>query len=113
MADTTDHIDVLLPGARVDVFAYSADTKKLFDELKNDWRFARVTIDAQEQNIDAAISKYKDYSSPDLVIIGTDDIGEGFIEKLGELAAHCVEGTEAVVVGPENDVTLYLSLIHI
>ncbi len=103
--------DVLLPSARVDVFAFKADTQKTFEKLKDDWRFARVVLDVKKASIEDAIEKYKEYSSPDLVILGTDDISEQFIDKLGELAVHCEEGTEAVIIGPENDVQLYRRLV--
>lgn len=102
---------VLLPTAKIDVFAAAEDTQKIMQELREDWRFARVEIDVEAGDIDAAIERYAEYSSPDLVIIGTDDISGTFIEKLGVLAGHCIEGTEAVVIGPENDVQLYRQLV--
>lgn len=103
--------DVLLPAARIDVFAFSEDTQKTFEKLKDDWRFARVILDVKKASINDAIEKYKEYNSPDLIILGTDDISESFIDKLGELAGQCIEGTEAVIIGPENDVQLYRKLV--
>jgi pilus assembly protein CpaE len=102
---------VLLPTARIDVFADAEDTQKIMKQLREDWRFARVKIDVESNGIDAAIDRYAEYSSPDLVIIGTDDISSTFIDKLGVLAGHCIEGTEAVIIGPENDVQLYRQLV--
>lgn len=111
MSEAKDMSNVLLPAARIDIFAFSDDTQKLFEALKEDWRFARVILDVKKASVDEAISKYKEYSSPDLVILGTDDISDDFISKLGDLAIHCEEGTEAVIIGPENDVQLYRRLV--
>src|SRR5690606_13417441 len=48
---------------------------------------------------------------PELVIVETADISDAFIDRLGELAGVCAQGTDAVVIGPKNDVHLYRSLI--
>ena len=111
MAEDMKSDAVLLPAANVDIFAVSEDTQKKMDTLKGDWRFARVNLTVQMQGIDEAIKKYKEYKSPDLIIIGTDDISAAFIEKLGTLSEHCIEGTEAVIIGPKNDVQLYRNLV--
>lgn len=111
MSENTKSDAVLLPSASVDVFAFSEDTKKTIEALRDDWRFARVTLNVEMAAIDQAIEKYAEYTSPDLVIVGTDDISEDFIEKLGGLSEQCVEGTEAIIIGPKNDVQLYRSLV--
>ena len=102
---------VLLPASKVDFFLLDAATSTSVDNLKADWRFSRVDINAEKSGIEAAISRYKNASSPELIIVETDDIGEAFIEKLGELAGLCAEGTDAVIIGPKNDVHLYRDLV--
>lgn len=111
MAEGLKNNAVLLPAAKIDVFASSKDIGKVMTALREDWRFTRVEIDVQDLDIDGAIERYAEFSSPDLVIVGTEDISESFIGKLETLAGHCVEGTEAVVVGPKNDVQLYRKLV--
>lgn len=111
MSEASKSNAVLLPSATVDVFAVDEDTQKKLGALTEDWRFARVNLTVEMGGMDAAIEKYKEYSSPDLIIIGTDDISDGFTDRLGDLSEHCVEGTEAVIIGPKNDVTLYRDLV--
>ncbi len=107
----TSSLSILLPTARVEVFAHAKATVDLFEKLKDDWRFARVTFHIERSDIDSAISRYSEYESPDLVVIGTNDISDAFTEQLGDLSKQCREGTEAVIVGPKNDVQLYRSLV--
>lgn len=102
---------VLLPAASVDVFAVSPELLGAAQDLVGDWRFARVGLSANGGDIRNAIAKYQQYASPDLVIIETTDISAHFVEQLNTLAEMCTQGTDAVVIGPENDVQLYRSLI--
>jgi len=102
---------VLLPASKVDFFALGEESKSVFDALTDDWRFARAILRSELGDIDLATSQYAEYASPDLVIIETDDISQAFIDKLEGLASNCVEGTEAVIIGPQNDVELYRKLV--
>lgn len=112
MSDTQDVVtNILLPTARVALFVLDKDVRDAVEELKSDWRFARVTFDIREGDVDSAIEAYKSYASPNLVIVETPEIGESFTEKLEILAGSCSENTAAVVVGPVNDVYLYRKMI--
>jgi pilus assembly protein CpaE len=108
----TSYTSVLLPGSRVVMFANDAGSVDSFNALQNDWRFARVQMEHHAGGVDAATAALKAGAvSPDLIIIETDTIDDGFTEKLEALAAHCPEGTAAIVIGPVNDVNLYRKLI--
>lgn len=112
MAITASHqTSVLLPTASLTVFSERTETLEAARALTSDWRFARITIDAREGNVDAAIALYQRHASPNMLMVQTDTIDESFTHKLGELAGHCEEKTAAVVIGPENDVALYRRLI--
>lgn len=106
-----EHTSILLPQARVAVFASSESLKRVAQDLAADWRFARVQFDIQNGDITAAVAAYGQQASPELVIVETADISDAFIDQLGALAGVCAQGTDAVVVGPKNDVHLYRSLI--
>lgn len=107
MSDTS----VLLPSARIALFSTDAKSRKVAEKLSDDWRFARVDISTQNAGLSEAIAYYQEHTSPELLIIQTDTIDESFTEQLGELAGHCAEGTDAIVIGPDNDVQLYRKLI--
>ena len=102
--------NILLPTARVDIFVKDKETLEAARNLVNDWRFARVSINVEEGDVKTSIFSYQETASPNVVIIETESTGEDFIEQLGELSAHCSEETNAVIIGPVNDVDLYRSL---
>lgn len=102
---------VLLPPARVDVYGLNKDTVESANSLVRDWRFSRVALRVENAGIDKAISDYEQHISPDLIIIEVDDIGDSFLTKLEQLAENCVEETDAIIIGPKNDVHLYRKLI--
>lgn len=105
-------VNILLPNARVALFARDEDIRAAAASLKDDWRFARVTFDIYDGTVETAIDTYKQTASPNLMIVETDEIGAAFTERLEVLAGSCSEGTAAVVIGPVNDVYLYRRLIE-
>ena len=102
---------ILLPGSGVAIYSKDQNTLQAARDLENDWRFARVNVQDEEGDVELAIESYQDVQSPELIIIQTDTIDNSFIERLEVLAGSCDEGTSAIVIGPDNDVNLYRSLI--
>ena len=103
---------ILLPHSSVAVFSRDHETLEAIGAVVQDWRFARVKIEASEGDVATAIDVYKDIPSPDLLIVQTDSIDESLTGRLEELSMHCNEGTSAIVIGPVNDVYLYRQLIE-
>ncbi len=113
MSETETQIsDILLPSASISVFSKDDDTLKAAALLKDDWRFARVSTDVVNGDVEDAIKAFEDNGSSDLVIIQTDEIDDSFTERLGELSNYCDEDTAAIIIGPVNDVYLYRQLIE-
>lgn len=104
--------NILLPTAKVAVFVRDKKIREDVESLKSDWRFARVSFDVREGDVDSAIEVYRQSGSPNLVIVETEEIGDVFTGRLEVLAGSCSEDTAAVVVGPVNDVYLYRRLIE-
>lgn len=103
---------VLLPAARIGLCVLDAELRESARELSQDWRFARVTFDIHEGDVEAAIKIYQGgAASPDLLLVETTSIDESFTARLEVLAGSCSEDTSAVVIGPVNDVYLYRKLI--
>lgn len=111
-AEEQQGTNILLPKARIAVFSDDDDTLSSVQGLQDDWRFARVEFTVVQGDVEKAIATYQSQSSPDLLIIQTEDINDGFTERLGDLSAHCDEGTAAIIVGPVNDVYLYRQMIE-
>ncbi len=102
----------LLPEARVDVFTTDPQTVGTVRQLTQDWRFSRVRFQLHEGDIRAAVNRYTQERSPDLLIIETARIDDAFTGQLEALANVCATHTAAVFVGPENDITLYRRLLE-
>lgn len=102
--------NILLPSATIDIFVKDEETLNAARALQNDWRFARVKVNAQEGDVETAIQTYQEGKSPTLVMVETATTDDSFIDKLGALSGNCEEGTNAVVIGPVNDVNLYRNL---
>lgn len=107
-----DITSILLPASRVDFYATDDGTAALAKQLSEDWRFARVGIQIERTGIEGAIAQYGQTASPELIVIETNDISDAFIQQLGGLAGVCAAGTDAVIIGPKNDVHLYRSLVE-
>lgn len=104
---------ILLPEASVDLFIKDKETMEAARSLVDDWRFARVTVSVEEGDVETAIQSYQEAKSPTLIIIETDVTDESFVARLEALANHCAEGTNAIVIGPVNDINLYRHLTSI
>lgn len=112
-ASVSSAYSVLLPAATVAVFSNHDETRAAVQTLSSDWRFARVQFDVRQGDVSTAIETYTGHPSPNLLIIDTDTIDTGFTAHLEMLANTCSEGTDAVVVGPTNDIALYRYLINL
>jgi len=112
MSEADTHVTAtLLPQSKVAVFSKDKDTLESARSISDDWRFARVSVQVEEGDVHTATQAYSEFKSPDVLIIQTDTIDAAFVPKLEALAAHCDEGTEAIIIGPDNDVNLYRKLI--
>jgi pilus assembly protein CpaE len=109
--DSGQNLTILMPEASICFFSVNPKTLELSNELKKDWRFARVHINCHKGDIHDATSYYIQNPSPDLLIIETDHIDDSFLQHLETLASHCDENTQAIVIGSTNDVALYRRLI--
>lgn len=108
---TGAHTSVLLPAARVGLYVLDAELRESAKALSTDWRFARVTFEIHEGDVEDAIKAYHGTDSPELLLVETKTIEDGFAERLEVLAGSCSDHTSAVVIGPVNDVYLYRKLI--
>lgn len=107
----TSQTSVLLPSARVTLFTRDAETRAAFESIAKDWRFARVSMDVSEGDVNTAIDTYTQYASPELVIIQTDEISDAFSDRIEALGGVCHQNTSAIIIGPVNDVNLYRRLV--
>ena len=58
---------ILLPAARVGFYVLDADLREVAKTLSDDWRFARVTFEIHEGDVETAIQAYQGVESPELL----------------------------------------------
>jgi pilus assembly protein CpaE len=105
------HLSVLLPPARVAFHVLDTNILSAVEQLKTDWRFARIQFDGIQGDVTSAVQAYQNKPSPDLLLIETKTIDDALTASLETLASVCSENTSAIVIGPVNDVYLYRKLI--
>ena len=79
--------------------------------MKEDRLFFRSTIDIHEGGIDAAVSHLAIKQTPTLLIVETTADKDGMFEQLEALANVCDPDTRLLLIGAENDIELFRTLI--
>ncbi|MEM7123162.1 MAG: AAA family ATPase [Pseudomonadota bacterium] len=64
-----------------------------------------------EGSLDEATAYYGESPTPQLILAETEDSGEDLLRKLDQLAENCDAGTHVLLVGSQNDIVQYRSLI--
>jgi pilus assembly protein CpaE len=77
-----------------------------------DRKLSRSNIDARTGGIEAAIAHYQDNSTPQLVLLETNSEGADVLSELDRLAEVCDAGTNVLLMGSSNDISLYRELIR-
>jgi pilus assembly protein CpaE len=77
-----------------------------------DRRLGKAHLKIQMGGVAAAIEAYKTSPTPNVIVIETENRGEGILAGLDSLAEVCDAGTRVVVIGHVNDVTLYRELVR-
>ena len=73
---------------------------------------SRSNIDARIGGIEAAIAHYQDNSTPQLVMLETNSESADVLHELDRLAEVCDAGTNVLLLGSSNDISLYRELIR-
>tara|TARA_A100001037_G_scaffold305167_1_gene344301 strand:+ start:4582 stop:5757 length:1176 start_codon:yes stop_codon:yes gene_type:complete len=95
----------------IDAFVASEETQsRVLDALK-DRNVSRLQGQINDGGFPAAVQYYSDVPTPDVLIVEFEASGEELMAGLKSLADVCDPGTRVIVIGEENDVGLYRSLI--
>lgn len=100
-----------VPRIRIAAFCETAETHDAVAAAAGDRRMLRASVQPEMGGIKSAISRYRDASSPDLIVIEWHVPGDLLLEELGRLAEVCNAETRVIVIGGSNDVSLYRTLI--
>ncbi|WP_019959984.1 AAA family ATPase [Woodsholea maritima] len=109
-----DDPTIYQPIPRIDIQAFceSPETGRLIHTAGNDRRLAKAHVTVELGGLAAAIERFHDHGTPNLLIIETGMRGQGLFDQLDELAGVCDGDTKVVIIGAANDITLYRELIR-
>jgi pilus assembly protein CpaE len=102
---------IRIPQITLHAFCDTPDMVTTIERALADRRFSRSDARVHPGGIGAAIAMYRQVVSPNLVIIETRSAVAELYAQLGALADVCVPGTQVIVIGYVNDVTLYRELM--
>jgi pilus assembly protein CpaE len=100
-----------IPRIAIAAFCERPETGALIHNAADDRRLARAHVDVELGGLPAAIERFHDATTPNLLIVESGMRGRGLFEQLEELAAVCDADTKVVVIGASNDISLYRGLM--
>jgi pilus assembly protein CpaE len=110
-AAESEHI---APAPRVSVQAFcdTVETAAAIQAAGEDRRLAKAHLKIQMGGITAAVEAYGSSPTPNVIMIESEGRDDDILGGLDSLAEVCDAGTRVIVVGRQNDVLLYRSLLR-
>ncbi|MEG6508456.1 CtpF protein [Methyloligella sp. 2.7D] len=101
-----------IPRINIQAFCEDRETAESIQKASSDRRLARAHVNVRMGGIDAAVTFFRDASTPNLIIIESLRNGQALLEELDRLADVCDQGTKVIAIGHVNDVLLYRELLR-
>ncbi|MGX6646955.1 AAA family ATPase [Maricaulaceae bacterium MS644] len=101
-----------VPRIAIHAFCESPDTGQLIHRAGTDRRLQKAHVTVELGGLAAAIERFHDESTPELLIIETGMRGRELFQQLDELATVCDGDTKVIIVGAANDIALYRELMR-
>ena len=108
---TNEGGDRVIPAISINAFCERTDTQSLLEKAAQDRRMSRAITDFRSGGLQAAIEFLAENPTPNLLIVESSLPAGQMIAKIDELAQHCDEGVEVLVIGATNDIALYRQLM--
>ncbi|MCD2172646.1 AAA family ATPase [Rhizobium sp. C4] len=107
-------IDQIRPLPRISIHAFceSEEALRLMDRCSRDRRMAKVTFKINHGSIAAAAGMFASAATPNLIILETALGADRLFEELGPLAEVCDPSTKVIILGRQNDISLYRELMR-
>ncbi|NQY14814.1 MAG: AAA family ATPase [Henriciella sp.] len=120
--DTADHTHITvsdfdeggyraIPAISAIAFCESGKTVSLIEAVAKDRRMQQASVQTQMGGLDAGIAYLMENPTPNLLILESSAANAAMIAKIDELASHCDEGVQVMVIGNTNDIGLYRQLM--
>ncbi|TCD16424.1 AAA family ATPase [Oricola cellulosilytica] len=101
-----------VPRISIQAFCESEGVAAPVGRMGEDRRMAKAQTRVYMGGIRAAVEFYQTAPTPNLIIIETTSSPDALFRDLNDLAEVCDPSTKVVIVGHQNDVTLYRELIR-
>jgi len=113
-AETAAPEDHIAPAPRVSVQAFceTVETAAAIQSAGEDRRLGKAHLKIQMGGIIAAIEAYRGSPTPNVIMLETESRNHSILDGLDALSEFCDAGTRVVVIGRQNDVTLYRELVR-
>ncbi len=95
----------------IGAFLLSKESLSAIEALKEDRLFFRSTIETHEGGIEAAATHLAEKTTPDLLIVESTASQDKMFGQLEALANVCDPETRLILIGVENDIELFRTLI--
>lgn len=100
-----------IPAIAAMAFCESDRTVSLIEAVANDRRMQQANVQTQVGGLEAAIAYLVENPTPNLLILESSAANATMIAQIDELASHCDEGVQVMVIGNTNDIGLYRQLM--
>ncbi len=100
-----------IPAIAAMAFCESGRTAALMEAVASDRRMSQATLETQGGGLEAAITYLQENQTPNLLILESSAPNATMIAQIDELASHCDEGVQVMVIGNTNDIGLYRQLM--
>jgi len=104
--------DRVVPAISVHAFVSKPDSVALIETIERDRRMARASVEVRDGGIPAAIERYKEEVTPNLLILETTGQATELLAQVDELAEFCEPDIQVLVIGEANDIYLYRQLMN-
>ncbi len=104
--------DRVVPAISVHAFVSKPDSVALIETIERDRRMARASVEVFEGGIPAAIERYREEVTPNLLILETSGEATELLAQVDELAEYCDPDIQVLVIGEANDIYLYRQLMN-
>lgn len=101
-----------VPRISIQAFCESPETGSVLQRAAQDRRLAKAHITVHMGGIVAAAEHFRETTTPNLVIVECREKGEVLLKRLESLAEVCDANTRVIIVGTDNDISLYRELIR-
>ncbi len=103
---------ISIPRIAIHFFPDSEETLQSCDTASLDRRMTRAQCAVKRGGMFEAIDTYRNEPTPSLIFVESQARPADLLEQLGQLAEVCDANTKVVVIGAQNDISLYRELMR-